>query len=363
MTGANDAETQPRGSSAAAGKVAAKRAAGPPILHLAPLHGVTNRIYRAAWFRHFAGFDAAMAPFILAVTTRRPEAKHFKDVEPSTQAGVPLIPQLLGNDGACLVATGKILEDMGYAEIDWNLGCPYPMVANKKRGSGLLPYPELVDRALEAMCSTLAAALSVKIRLGRNSSEELGPVMETLNRYPLSRVIVHPRIGTQMYKGTVDLDGFDRALELCSRPVMYNGDIVDVASFDSLSARFPSANGWMIGRGALRDPFLPARIKARAGMPRAGSANAVSSGGATVAATPTARTRTDERAILRAFHDDLADSYREALSGDAHFLDKMKEAWTYLGASFPGRERELAKIARAKTGADYRNAVGSLFGG
>lgn len=320
-----------------------------PTLHLAPLHGVTNRVYRAAWFRHFTGFDAAMAPFILAVQAQRPEAKHFKDVEPSGQADIPLVPQLLGNDGACLVATGKLLQDMGYAEINWNLGCPYPMVANKKRGSGLLPYPELINRALDEMCSSLTATISVKLRLGRNDPEEIVPVMDTLNRYPLERVIVHPRIGTQMYRGTVDLDGFALARERCAHPVMYNGDIFGVASFESLSRRFPSVDGWMIGRGALRDPFLPARIKAT---------NVASPGSATDAGgTPAHELKT-----LRAFHNDLADSYRETLSGDAHFLDKMKEVWTYLGYSFPGRAKELSRVARAKTGADYRDAVSALFG-
>lgn len=322
-----------------------------PTLFLAPLHGVTNRVYRAAWFRHFTGIDAAMAPFILAVQAQRQEAKHFKDVEPSGQAGIPLIPQLLGNDGACLVATGKRLQDMGYTEIDWNLGCPYPMVANKKRGSGLLPYPELIDRALDEMCSALTAAISVKLRLGRNDPAESIPVMETINRYPLKRVIVHPRVGTQMYRGTVNLDGFALARGRCAHPVMYNGDIFDVATFDSLSARFPRVEGWMIGRGALRDPFLPARIKGSRG------------NGPAAADTPIAGdTPVDELKTLRAFHDDLADSYRETLSGDAHFLDKMKEVWAYLGSSFPDRAKELARVARAKTGAEYREAVSSLFG-
>jgi tRNA-dihydrouridine synthase len=321
---------------------------------MAPLHGVTNRVYRSAWFRHFTGFDAALAPFILAVSASSPETKHFKDVEPSGQAGIPLIPQLLGNDGACLVATGKILEGMGYTEINWNLGCPYPMVANKKRGSGLLPYPELIDRALDTMCSSLTATISVKLRLGRTDPAEIIPVMETLNRYPLARIIVHPRIGTQMYRGTVDLAGFALARERCAHPIMYNGDITSVALFESISERFPSVEGWMIGRGALRDPFLPARIKA-------------SKDGATmnIAAMNVAAMNVaaigDEK-TLRAFHEDLADSYREVLSGETHFLDKMKEVWTYLGTSFPGRDKELARIARAKTGADYRDAINALFG-
>ena len=306
------------------------------FLSFAPLHGVTNRVFRAAYFAHFSGFDEAFAPFILAVPTARMKGSHFKDFIPDPRLGVPLVPQLLGADPAGFLDCARAIADMGYGEVNWNLGCPYPMVAKKGRGSGLLPHPDRVDRFLDAVCPRLPLELSVKLRLGRADAAEILALMPVLNRYPLKRVIIHPRLGVQMYKGSVDIEGFSRAAAISAHPVGYNGDIADINTFRNLVARFPKVSEWMLGRGALWDPFLPAQIK---GLPL----------------------HDDRVETLRAFHDDLFASYRAVLCGPAHALDKMKEVWSYLGHSFPQARRELDGIARAKSIDDYSRAVQALF--
>jgi tRNA-dihydrouridine synthase len=307
-----------------------------PFLSLAPLHGVTNRTYRSAYFAHFRGFDEAFAPFILAVPTARMKGSHFKDFVPDPTLGVPLVPQLLGADPEGFLDCARAISGMGYGEVNWNLGCPYPMVAKKGRGSGLLPHPDRIERFLESVCPHLDIELSVKLRLGRHESAEILALMPILNRYPIKRVIIHPRVGVQMYRGAVDLEGFARAASLSAHPVFYNGDIGDSLTLSELAGMFPSVTGWMIGRSALRDPFLPARIK-----------------GLELPA--------DEAGTIRAFHDTLFASYREILCGPAHALDKMKEVWTYLGLSFPRAMREREAIARAKDLDSYSRAVDSLF--
>lgn len=327
-------------------------------LYLAPLHGVTNRIFRKAWLSHFRGFDGILAPFILAVGANGPEKKHFKDLVPEagrtagsddsgipgeSPSAIPLVPQILGNDVKAFLATAWILADLGYTEINWNLGCPYPMVAKKGRGSGLLPHPERVQAFLDEVCPMLSSqgiALSVKLRLGRANPDEILDLMPILNAHPLARLIIHPRVGTQMYKGSVNLDAFARALELSAHRVVYNGDIRDRSGFETLKARFPSIQDWMIGRGAVVDPFLPALLKGEHLPP-------------------------DPLAAIRAFHDDLYGLYRDALCGPGHLLDKMKEVWTYLGASIEAPSGSegipLAAVARAKSVADYDNAVRLIF--
>ena len=321
-------------------------------LHLAPLHGVTNRVYRAALFRHFGGFDCAMAPFILAVRTSKAKPNHFKDLLPGpvsesqsealsasdlARPRVPLIPQLLGNDPIAFVETAEVLVGLGYAEIDWNLGCPYPMVADKERGSGLLPFPNRIGKVLDAACAMPGLAISVKLRLGRSDPLDIERLMPVLNEHPLSRVIIHPRVGTQMYRGQADVEAFARAAELCRHRVVYNGDIASAEAYEKLAARLPAVDEWMIGRGAVSNPFLAEEIKALA-----------------VAG--------DRSGRLRAWHDELYRSYREALSGPAHVLDKMKEVWSYLGASFPGRPRQLERISRAKSLEAYEVAVAQVLG-
>lgn len=301
-------------------------------LVLAPLHGVTGKAFRAAYFARFRGFDSCVAPFILAAGVKGPRPTHFRELEPEGQAEIPLAPQLLADDAEAFLATAAVLEGYGYRELDWNLGCPYPMVANKGRGSGLLPHPDRVERFLERVVPRLGPALSVKVRLGRESPDELVALMPALARFPLSRVTIHARLGIQMYRGEVDLEGFARAAALCPHPVAYNGDLRDEGTLARLRARFPAVREWMVGRWALYDPFLPARLKGLQPDP-------------------------DPSATLRAFHDDLYARYRAALSGPGHVLSKMKEAWTYFGRSLACPERALAAVARAKGFADYEAAA------
>jgi tRNA-dihydrouridine synthase len=303
---------------------------------LAPLHGVTNRPFRDAYFDRFSGFDSAVAPFIVPVRGGTANARALQDVLPRDGDRVRLVPQLLCNDPEDFTDMAAVLADAGYDEVNWNLGCPYPMVADKRRGSGLLPYPQAVDGFLDRVCSRLGIGLSVKMRLGRFDPREGEALAPVLNAYPLKKVIVHPRLGVQMYSGTVDLDGFSVLSGALRHPVGYNGDIKTEADFRKLSARFPGVAEWMIGRGALCDPFLPARIK---GLP--------------LSDMPLAE--------LRAFHDDLYRAYRELLSGPRHVLDKMKEVWSYLGSSLPEPEKAFKKISKSKSLEAYAAAVSAAF--
>lgn len=294
-----------------------------PVFEMAPLHGVTNRIFRRVSFTHFTGFDAALAPFIATLKVFPERNTHFRDLLPENNTGISVIPQLLGNDPEDFVVTGRILADMGYTEINWNLGCPYPRVAKKKRGSGLLPHPDLIARVLEAACARVPATISVKLRLGREHSDEILALMPVLNSLPLKRIILHPRTGIQMYGGDVDLAGYARASALSRHPVVYNGDLKSLAVYEALKERFPDTAGWMIGRWAISDPLLPARLngeREREPLPR-----------------------------IKAFHDELKARYAEVLSGPGHLMDKMKEIWRYLAPSFPDNPLELSSLARAKT--------------
>lgn len=321
------------------------------MLHLAPLQGVTNQIFRNAYFRHFVGFDSAMAPFILAVHTSRPRSSHFKDLLPGptqslrnesaftaneVSSRVRLVPQLIGNEAVLFVETARILADMGYREINWNLGCPNPMVAKKLRGSGLLPFPDRIAAVLDLACKIPGISISVKLRLGRSDPDDIIRLMPVLNDHPIEKVIIHPRVGTQMYRGVPDLEGFARAAALCRHTLVYNGDITDRVAFELLVARFADIDEWMIGRGAVSNPFLAEEIK-------------------------TGRVTGNRGVRLRAWHDDLYQSYRGVLSGPSHVLDKMKEVWTYLGASLPGTRKRLARVARASTLEAYEVAVAEII--
>lgn len=308
------------------------------ILQLAPLHGVTNRVFRNAFARRFGGLDSAMAPFILSVPSSDARGAHFKDLLPEYNTRLPVVPQILSNDAADFVTTANRVAEFGYAEVNWNLGCPYPMVTNKLRGAGLLPHPDLVKSFLEAVCERSTMPISVKLRLGLDDAGEILEIMPILNEFPLKRVIIHPRVGSQLYGGLVDLEGFSAAAGISAHPVTYNGDIRDVVSFESLQRRFPRIDEWMIGRGAVCNPFLPGLIN-----------------GSSLPSDPVG--------AMSGFHDELYFGYREILDGQRHVLDKMKELWTYWGQSLPAEAEAYKCLAKAMTFPAYEAAARSLFSG
>lgn len=309
-----------------------------PFLYLAPIKGITDVLFRETFYNHFAGFDAAIAPFINPQKKSLYEDKAIRDVLPQDNKGVPLIPQLLHTDPEDFLVLARRLGDIGYKQINWNLGCPVPMVARKKRGSGLLPYPEIIIDLLTRVMPKLEIELSIKTRLGFFEHSETLNLLPQLNDFPLKEIIIHARLGKQLYKGTTDPDGFSHCQKLTDHTLVYNGDINDVDIFRSLSNRFTEIERWMIGRGALQNPFLAEEIK---GYPR----------------------QSVERRKIRLhnFHEDLFSKYQQRLSGPSHLLGRLKQLWRYLIVSFPGQEKYLKKILKSNNPEQYKKAVEQLF--
>ncbi len=310
-----------------------------PFFYLAPIQGVTDAVFRNVFHRHFNGFDAAIAPFINPQRHSPAHEKRLGDVLPENNCDLQVIPQLLNNNAEDFLVLAHRLQDLGYTHINWNLGCPVPMVARKKRGSGILPYPEMVVSLLEEILPRLEIELSIKTRLGYFASSEILTLLPLLDDFPIKEIIIHARLGKQLYDGSVDLDGFSRCRKHTRHTLVYNGDITDSASFFRLTQRFPEINRWMIGRGILADPFL---ILALCGND----------------------TPNEERLEkLREFHTDLFQHYRQRFSGPGHLLGRMKQLWLYLIASFPGQEKCLKKIKKTKTEAQYLAVVDEVWDG
>ncbi len=281
-----------------------------PRLILAPLKGFTDGVFRNTFAEHFDGFDGAMAPFVTTVAADRLTEKHVRDLLPQQNTGMPIEPQILGNSAEDFVFLARRLFEMGYAEVNWNLGCPFRPVTKKRRGSGLLPFPEQVDEFLDQTLRVLPGRLSIKMRLGRNRPDEILKLLPILNRYPLKEITIHPRTARQMYGGIPDLDTFQVCIDQCRHRLVYNGDIADLRGFRELDERFPGVASWMIGRGALSNPFLPAIIKNG----RDGVSGKVEK--------------------FKAFYEDLFGRYQEKLCGPGHLLDRMKGFWKYFAGAF-----------------------------
>ena len=306
-------------------------------LIMAPLQGFTDVTFRNVYAGHFSGVDEALAPFISTMGERRIKPSRLRDVALQHNRAIPVTPQILGNTADDFIFLARQLADMGHSLVNWNLGCPHSKIAKKKRGSGLLMFPELVDALLEKMIPRIPVPLSVKIRLGRKDKEEIHDLIRVLNRHPLDHVILHPRTGIQMYRGDADLDAFEAAMNACVHPFVYNGDITDRVSFSMVKHRFSGVRQFMIGRGLLANPFLPEEIKGL----KTGSSRCL--------------TR------LQRYHQDLMTAYAERFSGPGHLIGRMKAFWHYLGPSFKDHHKPVKKILRSSSLEAYTAHVADFF--
>lgn len=230
-----------------------------------------------------------------------------------------------------------LFRESGYRRADINLGCPFPMQVRQHRGAGILPYPDEVKVLLETIFEFPEIQFSVKLRLGWDSPEEAQALLPFLNGLPLTHLTLHPRIGTQQYKGKTDLSAFSRFYDSCTLPLFYNGDIRTLPDIRSLTGRFPRLKGIMIGRGLLSSPWL-----------------------ATEYISDTPLTAQEKIEKLSAFHTLLLAGYSFRLEGGEHqVLDKMKTLWDYL---LPDAEKRLRKkILKSSRLADYQEAVRNLI--
>ncbi|MBO4741017.1 MAG: tRNA-dihydrouridine synthase family protein [Bacteroidales bacterium] len=233
------------------------------MLVLAPMQGLTGLPFRKAFHRTFGDvFDYAVSPFISLTHGNLTLAdKKIADVLPENNIGsMPVIPQVLGSEIQEFVDLANRLYDIGYTEVNWNLGCPMPRVARKLRGSGLLPYPDKVAEVLDALMSKTKIRVSVKVRLGYRSDNEIFDLIPVLNSFPLANVIIHPRVGIELYQGDLHIGRLCEVLPLLNHKVIFNGEITASDDLSEIKHQFPDIHGFMIGRGAIADPLLPMKI-------------------------------------------------------------------------------------------------------
>jgi len=308
------------------------------MIYLAPVQGVTDRIYRNLFPVYFKGVDLAIAPFISSSKKMKPENNLLREFYPDKNTGIPTIPQIMSSVPDDFTQLANRLYDIGCGTVNWNLGCPFPMVVKKGRGAGMLCYPARVESFLEKTMPAIKPKLSIKLRIGLTYPDEVLQLIPIFNQFPLVELIIHPRTGVQMYEGEVDLDIFEQCLGLSKHRVVYNGDIDSLEKLEMLSKRFGSVERWMIGRGLLANPFLAEKIKFNTEKPYA-----------------------ERIKIMRAFHDNLFDEYSKILSGPSHITDKMKEIWTYMGNFFENGEKIRKKINKTHHRDNYIDIVNKVF--
>ena len=259
--------------------------------YLAPMEGITGYIYRNAYEKFFHNIDKYFTPFIVPNKSRSLKTKELRDILPENNEGMNIVPQILTNDFEGFIVTARKLQQLGYNEVNLNLGCPAGTVVSKNRGSGFLALREELDKFLEEIYK-----ISIKTRIGKDTPEEFYKLIEIYNKYPLEELIIHPRTRQDFYGNKPNLEIFKDALSLSKSPVCYNGDIFIVENYNKLVNSFPEVDKVMLGRGVLANPGLIGDIKGNDFI---------------------------TKDTLKAFHDEIFNNYIELFNDDKNAMFRI----------------------------------------
>ncbi len=291
-----------------------------PLIWLAPLHGITSYTFRNTLCRHFGGIDCFMAPFLPAQPAGKYRKKVWQDIAPENNTALPLVPQLMGNRPDHFVDTTRMLnEQFGYEHFNINIGCPSSPVVRHTRGCGLMPHPDIVELIVAEVTGKTPFRISLKMRLGLHNIDEGRNLLTRLNDYPLDFLVIHPRLGDDLYEGVPDWDTFAEFCQLTRHKIVYSGDIFTVEDYNRLSERFPQVAAWMLGRGLLRNPFLAEEIK-----------------GQDIG---------DKRERFLNFYQDFIEKLLP-IRGESGTLANLKELWHYFAVFTGLSEEKLQQLLR-----------------
>jgi tRNA-dihydrouridine synthase len=309
-----------------------------PTLLSSPLQGFTDFRFRNAFHKYFGGIDTFYSPYIKLNGKLVIKGSYERDILPENNNTLEVIPQIITNDAEEFLFVTKYVQQLGYKELNWNLGCPYPMVAKCGMGSGLISNTSQIEHILKRVHNETDIIVSMKMRMGYENPTEILDVFPILEQYPIKNIAIHARIGKQLYKGGVDLDSFQKCLDTSKQRIYYNGDITSVEKFRTMQERFPSIDHWMIGRGLIADPFLPSMIK-----------------------NNTTEYPKNKLEIFEAFHDTIYQEYDEYLQGPTPIRMKMLGFWEYFSESFSNPQKTYKKIKKAGNCKNYEAAVKEIF--
>ena len=275
-------------------------------IYSAPLQGYTEAVWRNLHSSVFGGVDTYYTPF-LRYERNEIRSKDIRDVEQKNNTVSSLVPQIIASTPEEMQPLLQLIRTEGYDRVDINMGCSFILQAKRKRGAGILPYPDMVSALMQEVSKNKDIKFSVKMRLGWESKDEWRELMSILNDAPLCSVTMHPRLGVEQYKKSVDVDAFAEFYNECKHPVIYNGDILTLSNIKQIKERFPDLEGVMLGRGLLANPALAVEYKEEREL-----------------------TNQEKATLIRAMHDKMYEELSPRLLGNTQFLSKMKPYWEYL---------------------------------
>jgi tRNA-dihydrouridine synthase len=230
-----------------------------PLLALAPMQDVTTLEFMRVIHR-YGGPEVYWTEFFRVHGDSKPEKWIVKSIT-ENPTGRPVVAQMIGNDIPALVRNALCLQKLPVAAIDLNLGCPAPVVYRKCAGGGLLREPERIDAIIGALRDAVTIPFTVKTRVGFSSPEEFDELLPVFAKHKIDLLTVHARTVLQMYRPGVRYDLIAQAARELKCPVLANGNVHSAAQARQLLTE-TGARGLMIGRGAIRNPWLFDQIRA-----------------------------------------------------------------------------------------------------
>ena len=298
--------------------------------YFAPMEGITDSIYRRLHHHFFAGPDRYYTPFFSPTIHRSLTPREIRELPPANAVDFSVTPQLMTRVPDDFLWMAEVCRDLGYTEVNLNVGCPSGTVTAKGKGAGMLQDPEGLDRFLDSISSASVLPISVKTRIGFTMPDEFLQILPIYNRYPICELIIHPRVRSAFYKGPVDMQIFRYALENSNVPVCYNGDILTRSQITTLTQTYPTLSSVMIGRGLIADPGL---------------------------LTPQGTTS----AVLEQFHDALLAEYTTQFGSARNAMFRMKENWHYWLCKFEDADKLAKQLRKATDLNEYKAVSKEIF--
>lgn len=300
-------------------------------LYFAPLEGITGSIYRNTYEELYGGIDKYFAPFIAPCEKYSMIPKEHRDLLPENNSSLYLVPQVLTNKSVLFNAALKELQSFGYKEVNLNLGCPSGTVCAKGKGAGFLKEPDNLKSFLEDIYDygeNNGLQISIKTRIGYSDPDEFYRLLELFNIFPVSELIIHPRIKSDLYKGVPRYEYYSYAISNAKMPLVYNGNVFAEADYNYVCSKVNSRiDTLMLGRGIISNPSLAAELK---------DGN-----------------KEFDYELFWKFHDSIYHEYQKIMSPDINVLYKMKELWTYWRSSFDGIDKEIKGLLKTKKFLEY----------
>ena len=298
--------------------------------YFAPLEGLTDSIYRRLHHTYFGGVDRYYTPFFSPTVHRTLTPREIRELLKADTIGFPVVPQLLTKVPEDFLWMAGVCKDLGYEEVNLNVGCPSGTVTAKGKGAGMLRDLDGLDRFLDSIFSASVLRVSVKTRIGFESPAEFRQILSVYNQYPITELAIHPRVRTAFYNGPVDMDSIDHAVRESKLPLCYNGNLCTKADIENIHSKYPKIEAVMLGRGLIADPGL------------------LVSGGTTATA-------------LENFHHALLEEYIREFGDSRNAMFRMKENWRYWLCKFENSEKLGKRLRKTTDLTEYKAITHEIF--